>query len=148
MRMAINLKQRSPRSPKVRLGGFVILPRLLDKCRATINGTPGDYHYNCPLDKRFLTYMGVDPEALQEEVKKGLGDGEILEWIHAHAQNPRSELEIHEWSQFQEKRVPTSVEEREFFLQLHKSVAPHRSDIATWFDLLDLDDFVSFGGKP
>ena len=27
------------------------------------------------------------------------------------------------------------------------AIAPKREDIATWFDLLDADDFVSFGGK-
>ena len=26
-------------------------------------------------------------------------------------------------------------------------LAPKRTDIVTWFDLLDLDDYVSFGGK-
>jgi len=40
--MALNnapdLTQRPPRSPRVRLGGYVILPRMLDKGRATING--------------------------------------------------------------------------------------------------------------
>jgi len=26
-------------------------------------------------------------------------------------------------------------------------VAPKREDVGTWFDLLDVDDFVTFGGK-
>jgi hypothetical protein len=30
---------------------------------------------------------------------------------------------------------------------MHKAGAPKRTDIVTWFDLLDLDDYVSFGGK-
>lgn len=126
----------------------MILPRLLDKCRAVLNKTNGDYSYACPLDQRFLTFVGVDPAALKEEVKNGLGDGEILDWIHAHAQNPRNELEISAWSLFQEKRAPASMEEREFFNKLQKAAAPNRSDLVTFFDLLDLDDFVTFGGKP
>lgn len=32
---APNLTQRAPRSPRVRLGGYTILPRMLDKARAT-----------------------------------------------------------------------------------------------------------------
>ena len=51
---AIDLTQRPPRSPRVRLGGYVILPRMLDKGRATINNKAGEYHFNCPLDQRFL----------------------------------------------------------------------------------------------
>ena len=51
---APDLTQRPPRSPRVRLGGYAILPRMLDKGRATIAGKNGEYHYNCPMDKRFL----------------------------------------------------------------------------------------------
>jgi hypothetical protein len=36
---APNLTQRPPRSPRVRLGGYVLLPRLLDKGRAELAGT-------------------------------------------------------------------------------------------------------------
>ena len=93
-----DLAQRPPRSPRVRLGGFVILPRLLDKCRALLAGKKGEYECACPLDQRFFSYVGVDPEALKAEVKKGLGDGEILEWIRANAKTPRSEVEIAAWS--------------------------------------------------
>jgi Domain of unknown function (DUF5069) len=38
---APNLTQRPPRSPRVRLGGYVILPRILDKGRATLAGNAG-----------------------------------------------------------------------------------------------------------
>ncbi len=27
------------------------------------------------------------------------------------------------------------------------AVGPRREDVGTWFELLDLEDFVSFGGK-
>jgi hypothetical protein len=30
---------------------------------------------------------------------------------------------------------------------MHKAGAPKRTDISTWFDVLDMDDFVTFGGK-
>ena len=40
---APNLTQHPPRSPRVRLGGYTILPRLLDKARAVIAGTAGEY---------------------------------------------------------------------------------------------------------
>ena len=29
-----------------------------------------------------------------------------------------------------------------------RAVHPNRTDIANWFDLLDVDDFASYGGKP
>jgi len=143
-----DLTQRPPRSPRVRLGGFAILARLLDKGRATIAGTNGEYNYDCPLDQRFFSFMGVDPEALKEQLVQGRGDGEILAWVHEHAQNKPSEFAIDAWSRFAEARVPSDIERRTYVSELHAKIAPARQDIGTFFDLLDLDDYVSFGGKP
>lgn len=149
--MALNnapdLTKQAPRSARVRLGGYVILPRMLDKGRATINGKNGEYHYACPMDQRFLTFVGLDPEALKAELAKGKGDGEILEWIEQNARNKRGDSEIWAWSQYAEQRVPADVESRQYFGGLHEKAAPKREDINSWFDLLDLDDYVSFGGK-
>jgi Domain of unknown function (DUF5069) len=143
---APDLTQRPPRSPRVRLGGYVILPRMLDKGRAAIAGKVGEYKYACPLDQRFLEFAGIDPEALKKELSAGKGDTAILEWIRKQARNKRTEAEVAAWSQWQEQRVPVDAESREFFHAMHKQVAPERDDIGTWFDLLDVDDYASFGG--
>jgi hypothetical protein len=90
----IDLTQRPPRSVRVRLGGYVILPRMLDKCRAMLAGKNGEYHYACPVDQHFLNFVGIDAEALKAEVATGKGDGEILEWIEANATKPREPWEI------------------------------------------------------
>ena len=149
--MALNsfpdLTKQPPRSARVRLGGYVILPRLLDKGRATIAGKNGEYNYACPLDERFLEFAGVEPEALKKELSTGKSDGEILEWIEKHAHHKHTEPEICAWSEFAARRVPGDAESRTFFNELHQKAAPKREDIMTWFELLDVDDYVSFGGK-
>jgi hypothetical protein len=144
---ATDLTQNPPRSARVRLGGYATLPRMLDKARATIAGKNGEYHYNCPLDQRLLEFLSLDAEALQKEIASGRGDGEILEWIQQHAKHKHTDPEIAAWSAQAEQRVPSDVESREYFHELHRKTAPKREDIATWFDLLDVDDYVSFGGK-
>jgi hypothetical protein len=144
---AIDLTQRAPRSPRVRLGGYVILPRMLDKCRATINNKAGEYHFNCPLDQRFFEFVGIKAEALKKQAAQGKGDGEMLAWIEANAKFKRSAVEIAAWSAFSEQRVPADLESRKYFSELHAAAAPKREDLGTWFDLLDVDDFVTFGGK-
>jgi len=136
-----------PRSPRVKLGGYVLLPRMLDKGRATLAGTQGEYHYHCPLDQRFTSYVGIDADALLEQLKQGKGDGEVLEWISANAKHNRTDVEIEQWSAYQSARASGDLESREFFNTLHAGAARQREDIVTWFDLLDLDDFVSYGGK-
>lgn len=142
-----DLTQRPPRSPRARLGGYALLPRMLDKGRAELVGKNGEYHYACPLDQRILEFLGLDPEALKAELAAGKGDGEILEWINANAKHKRTPWEIAQWSAWRETAVPTDVEGREFFNGLHKQAGEKREDIATWADLLDLDDYVTFGGK-
>lgn len=148
--MAINapeLTKRPPRSPRVRLGGYVILPRLLDKGRATLARKNGEYIYDCPLDQRFLKFAGINSAALKKQLAAGKGDGDILKWINQTSRTKPLPWEINAWSAYQEERVPSEVDTREFFQKLHKKAGSKRDDVATWFDLLDLDDHVSFGGK-
>ena len=143
-----DLTQRPPRSPRVRLGGFVILPRVLDKGRATIAGTNGEYNYACPLDQRFLDFAGIDPDALKAQLAEGKGDGEILAWILEHSKNKPNELEIETWSLWAARRVPADIESRQHYNEMQSKLAPAREDVITWFDMLDLDDYATFGGKP
>ena len=142
-----DLTKFPPRSPRVRLGGYALLPRCLDKGRATIAGKNGEYHYACPLDQRLFAFAGIDAEALKKEIATGKGDGEILEWIEANAKPKRTDAEIVAWSSYQELRAPSDSESRGYFNDLHTKTAPKREDIVTWADLLDVDDYVSFGGK-
>jgi Domain of unknown function (DUF5069) len=85
-----DLTQRPLRSIRSRLGGFVLLPRILDKGRATIAGKNGEYNYNSPTDQHLVRFLGLDLEALLEELAKGKVDGEILEWLKANAKTPRA----------------------------------------------------------
>jgi hypothetical protein len=142
-----DLTQHPPRSPRVRLGGFVHLPRLLDKARAFAAGKNGEYNYNCPLDKRFLGFVGIDPEAFLAAVKVGKGDGEMLAWVNEHTQPPRAPWEIEAWSHWLENLGPGDVKRHAIFAEDIGELAPAREDIRTYFARLELDDYVSFGGK-
>jgi hypothetical protein len=68
--------------------------------------------------------------------------------VQQHSRPARTPAEIAAWSAHQEQRAPDSPATRAFFNEVHSKLAPERTDIVTWFDLLDLDDYVSFGGKP
>ncbi|MEI6535673.1 MAG: DUF5069 domain-containing protein [Verrucomicrobiaceae bacterium] len=143
---APNLTQRPPRSPRVRLGGYTILPRLLDKARAVIAGTAGEYRYNNPNDGHFFRFTGLSPDELMMQVRTGAGDWDMLLWVNEHAPNRRSALEIQQWSDWTETVAFNDVEMREWFTGQIKRLNPAREDLRGTFDYLDLDDFVSFGG--
>ncbi|MDB6038094.1 MAG: hypothetical protein JWM99_1935, partial [Verrucomicrobiales bacterium] len=63
---APDLTQRPPRSPRTRLGGYALLPRMLDKGRATLVNKNGEFHFDCPLDQHILSFLGIDSKALLE----------------------------------------------------------------------------------
>jgi hypothetical protein len=144
-----DLTRRPPRAMRQRLGGYVILPRMLDKGRATLAKANGEYNYNSTTDQRFTSFVGIDGDALLRELETGKGDGEILDWINAHARTPRQPWEIEAWSAYMERRGPDSdAETLAGFMEYIGQRSTTREDIKTWFDALELDDFVSFGGKP
>jgi hypothetical protein len=143
-----DLTQRPPRSPRSRLGGYALLPRMLDKGRATLAGKNGEYHYNCPLDQHILNFAGIDAKKLLSELKKGKGDGEILDWITANAKTKRTAWEIQQWSDYQDRRGPDSdAETLQFFAGYVAKLTTTREDVRTWADVLELDDYCTFGGK-
>jgi hypothetical protein len=140
----IDLTQRPPRSPRVTLGGYVILPRMLDKGRAQLAGKSGEYYFNCSLDQRFLSFAGLNADDILQLLKDGKSDSEVLAWIRKNGK--RSDFEISFWTQFQLQRGPSDNESRASFSSSVQKLAPDRDDVQTFFDLLDLDDFASFGG--
>jgi hypothetical protein len=146
---ALDLTQRPPRSMRVRLGGYAILPRVLDKCRAVLVGKNGEYKFNCPLDQHLFNFVGIDAEAFKAEVAKGAGDSEMLAWVQANAKVQRSPWEIQQWSAYHDNRGPDSdAETLAYFANAVAKLSTTREDIRAWADMLDLDDHVSYGGQP
>ncbi len=95
-----------------------------------------------------MNFLGFDAKELSVQLAAGKGDGEILEWILANAKNKRAPWEIEQWSDYIVRRTPDSdAETLEYFTQAVGKFSKTREDIKTWADLLDTDDYVTFGGK-
>jgi hypothetical protein len=145
---AADLRQRPPRSPRCRLGGYVILPRMLDKGRATIMGRNGEFNYDAPFDQHVINFLGFDPAAMLEQLATGKGDGKILGWIEANSKYRRLPSEIGHGANICSAGHRGSDEGTLlFFFRRVGSFSKTREDIKTWMDLIDLDDHVTFGGK-
>jgi hypothetical protein len=144
---APDLTKQPPRSPRVRLGGYAILPRCIDKGRALLAGKNGEYNYDCPHDQHVLKFAGITGDALKKQLALGKSDSEILAWINTNSTTKPQPWQIAQWTAFVEQRGANDVETREFFTGLLAKFSKKREDILGWFDLLDLDDYVSFGGK-
>ncbi len=142
----LDLTQRPPRSPRVRLGGYAMLARVLDKARALIAGKVGDYKYNNPMDQHFFAFTGITAEALLEKTKTGAGDWALLVWVNENASPKRAPHEIRAWSAWLETMPIGEAEDLEWFAAQAKRINPARTDLQTIMDYLDADDHVSYGG--
>lgn len=98
MTTAKDLSKEPPRSPRERIGCYVILARAIDKCRADVNGTIGDYHTDCPLDHMLLDWKGVAYPPFRAEVIAGSSDQEIAEFFDDNGVEKTDE-EVGAWSE-------------------------------------------------
>jgi hypothetical protein len=94
---AKNLIQEPPRSPRIRLGGYLLAARMIDKGRAHLNGTLGEYHFNCSLDNILFKFKGITGEEVQMLLASGASDEHVVEWIHYNG-TPRTDEEVTCWS--------------------------------------------------
>src|ERR1700746_1978004 len=83
--LAKDLTKDYPRSPRETFGGYVIAARTLDKCRATLAGTAGEYHFDCPLDNFFFAFAEISAEDFKKFVATGADDTQVAKWIEETA---------------------------------------------------------------
>ncbi|MEB3287950.1 MAG: DUF5069 domain-containing protein [Vampirovibrionales bacterium] len=135
---APDLSKAYPRSANESLGFYVLLPRIIDKCRATIAQTNGEYKFNCPLDRQFFDWTGVDAEAFRKALEAGQSDEDILHFVKRTAK-PHTDEEIRAWSYQQRWRRP-DAESQAKFETMRQELAPDNYRVETWFQLLDADE--------
>src|SRR6266446_759431 len=86
-----DLTREAPRSPRIRVGGYAILGRTIDKCRALVAGNIGEYHFDCPLDNMLFGFKGVKGDDFKAEVEKGATDQEMARWLDNHGEKKTPE---------------------------------------------------------
>jgi hypothetical protein len=134
----MDLTKEYPRSVHAKSLGVVQLGRTIDKAKATALGNVGEYHYNCPMDQAVLAFLGIDHERLLEAVRSAKSDAEIEAFARPYVA-VKSPEEIETWNREWLSHEPEG-ESREFFLKLREQIAPNRTDVTSWPDLLDLDE--------
>ncbi len=129
-----------PRSVRDKVLGVVQLGRAIDKGIATANGLNGEYHYDCPMDKGVFAFLGIDADALLGVIKSAQSDADVEAFVKPHVDKKTP----HELDQFNETFLQSSPQpgsdSEKYFLTLRNDVAPDRTDVTAWPDLLDLDE--------
>ena len=134
-------KKLLPRSPYERLGGYVHLPRLIDKAKLHRKGLLNGYNYKTVgFDKHLLAFLKLDPDEFEEAANRLDDDGAILRWIDERAaKHPPDAIE--EWNHAMISRHPDSAVKKARFLHaLKEAGGEDRKDIATYFDLIEFDE--------
>lgn len=138
-----DLTKEAPRSPKTRVGGYVILVRTLDKCRAMLWDDIGEYHFDCPLDNMLFGFKGIKGDDFKAEVESGASDEEMAKWVDQNG-TPKTEEEKRQWCEeklkFNFNDVP---EKREWYAEQLKPLGldPKTTPL---FDWLEVDDRESY----
>lgn len=135
----MDLQKNFPRSMRVKLVGYVHLARMIDKCRAVLAGTEGEYIYPCPMDERLMDYAGITAEQFTATVRDTPTDEGVATWFQ-QAAKPHSPAELEAWNQTLLLRGPSSPESLERFKKYRDAVDPTRTDLTAWSDLQDLEE--------
>jgi hypothetical protein len=138
-----DLTKEAPRSPRIRVGGYAILGRTIDKCRAHVAGNIGEYHFDCPLDNMLFGFKGVKGEDFKAQIEQGASDQEMVEWLHRNGEEKTPD-EIRRWAEEVEaSTLYNDPEKRDFFSEEAKKLGLEPATTTT-FEWLELDDKVSY----
>jgi hypothetical protein len=142
-KLAPDLTKTYPRSPRAMVGGYILAARALDKCRADLAGTLGEYHYDCPLDNMFLGFAGIKGADLREFIATGADDEAVRKWIEEHA-TQRPKIEIIKWNnEYRYKRISELPDKLQEFMEgyipevIPKELLPQ---IDYFFDVFDAEE--------
>jgi hypothetical protein len=138
--LAPDLTKNFPRSPRDLMGGFVVAARALDKCRAVIAGTHGEYHFDCPLDQTFFDFSGVDSAAFKEFVATGADDRAVDTWIKENAK-VKDPTEVAVWNNKMRYTRPCDMApELQLFLEGYIPEFASGRPVYVWFDVYDIEE--------
>ncbi len=139
----LDLTKQAPHSPRERTGGFVIADRATDKCRASIAGTLGEYHYDCPLDNVLFSFKGITGAQFKTAVQAAKNYQDIGTWLQANG-TKKTPAEIKAWSdEVEAGSMMKNPEKRAFFTEECKKLGLDPEKSST-FDWLEADDRASF----
>ena len=135
------MQRLHPRSPYEKLGGYVHLPRLIDKAKLHRKGLLNGYNYKTVgFDKHLLSFLKIDGDAFEEAVDRLEEDAAILQWIQENCKK-HSDDAVEQWNEAMVLRHPDTAAKKARFLHFLKEAGGEgRKDIRTYFDLIEFDE--------
>ena len=144
--IARDLTKKAPHSPRERIAGFAIASRAVDKCRASLAGTLGEYYYDSSLDNLLFSFKGITGEQFKAAVQASKNYEDVGTWLQANG-TKKTPAEIKTWSdEVEAGSMMKNPEKRAFFTEECKKLGLDPEKTST-FDWLEADDRASFRRK-
>jgi hypothetical protein len=118
------------------VAGSVMVGRTKDKAVASNEGTLGEYHYNCPMDKKMFEFFGVSAEVFAEKVKELGTDEKVGGWLDAEHSKTKEEKDS--FNNKMRHIVPDTDDSKAWMKKQQEGLG--RSDYTTYFDNIDADE--------
>ncbi|HME82932.1 MAG TPA: DUF5069 domain-containing protein [Candidatus Eremiobacteraceae bacterium] len=140
----MDLTKQFPRSPREKAGGIAMLPRTIDKARAHLAGTLGEYIYDCSMDKALFETLGCNAEQFLQAVGVSLTDAEVLDLL-VQTRIPEDKLKVH--NQHIDQWHPTTPEGWDRFKEDLQKIAGGNPKVKSRTDLIDFEEGRFPGAK-
>ena len=141
----MDLARRPPRSPYSQaVLGVAHLARLIDKGRACISGTLGDYQYgsDSAIDRHALAFLAIKVDEFTVKLEQLSTDQQVSDWIKDRSS--KTDSQIAEFNGQILALGPTDDGEWSSFRRMMEQLDSHRADIKTYFELMVLEDERAF----
>lgn len=134
---ALDLRTRPPRGPRETLDGLMMMPRTIDKIRASLpGGNLGPYHIVPGVSEVLLKIINVSLEDLTAAVAQAKSDEEVANWLRSRADVAAYTRANMVTSSMRDDDVPPAHRARFESLYPEHLRAKHKLN----FDLLEADD--------
>lgn len=135
----LDLSKAPPRSPRLELDGLLLMPRTIDKLRATLpGGVVGGYRVR-GMSARLLEWLGIEEDAIREAVGAAKTDDDVAAWL-------RARVDTSKYPEFNRRMLDRSTDDvdKEGFYQTYPWM--RERGFMRLFDVMDEDDQMTFAG--
>jgi len=134
----MNLAKKTPRSPKIKMKGIIMIPRMIDKSRAYHSNSLGEYIFPCALDRIILEFLGTNHKEFAYQTQK-LSDEKIALWVGEKCLY-KSKSEKDHINNKLLKQKPDTIESLERFNKIKDKIGPIANNTTTWIELIEIEE--------
>jgi hypothetical protein len=140
----LDLNLHRPRSPWAQLDGLYMMPRTIDKLRASLpGGNLGQYRI-FGFSTRILHGLGISEDDLRAAVAAAKSDEDVAQWLREHADTSQYAM-LNE--RLTTRRIADLDDQADY--RTRYPVASELPPETLLFDVLDKDDDAIYSGyKP